>query len=123
MTARFFYRRQFIPRLAAIIGDALRRRDTRDATFVSLIGGIGALVSAFPSRGRVSQTVRVARGTGGGSFRAMAEANPPLRRVYAPFVYKPIRRAHRRLIERALRPFYRRVVLLDEADSTSRTRG
>jgi len=123
MTPRFFYRRQFIPRLAGIIRDALRRRDTRDAMFISLMGGIGDLVNAFPSFERVSHKMPVDLGTGGGPYRALAEASPYLRRVYAPFVYKPIRRAHRRLIERALRPFYGQVVLLDEADSTWRTRG
>ena len=42
--------------------------------------------------------------------------------MYSPFVYKPIRRAHRRLIERVLGPFYARVILLDEPDSAWRTR-
>ncbi len=123
MTARFLYRRQFLPRLARIVGDAVLRRDTRDAAFVSLMGGLGDLVNAFPTLDRLSQRGSVDLGTGGGAYRALAEANPHLRRVYAPFVYKPIRRAHRRLIEATLRPFYRSVVLLDEADSRWRTRG
>jgi ADP-heptose:LPS heptosyltransferase len=42
--------------------------------------------------------------------------------VYAPFVYKPIRRTHRRVIERVLARCYARVVLLDEPDSAWQTR-
>jgi ADP-heptose:LPS heptosyltransferase len=53
----------------------------------------------------------------------MAGANPHLRAVYAPFVYKPIRRHHRRVIERVLSRVYERVVLLDEPDSAWRARG
>lgn len=123
MTARFLYRRQFIPRLVRIVGDAVRRRDTRDAVFVSLMGGLGDLVNAFPTLDRLGQRSPVDLGTGGGAYRALAGADPHLRRVYAPFVYKPIRRFHRRLIEATLRPLYRSVVLLDEPDSRWRTRG
>ena len=72
MTARFLYRRQFIPRLVRIVGDAVRRRDTRDAVFVSLMGGLGDLVNAFPTLDRLGQRSPVDLGTGGGAYRALA---------------------------------------------------
>src|SRR5437867_11191980 len=87
------------------------------------MGGLGDLVNAFPTLDRLGQRSPVDLGTGGGAYRALAGADPHLRRVYAPFVYKPIRRFHRRLIEATLRPLYRSVVLLDEPDSRWRTRG
>src|SRR5215470_150881 len=117
------YRRLFLPRLLHIVRDRVRDTDRRDAVFVSLMGGVGDLVNAFPSIDRLAETHAVDLGTGHDPYRGLARANPHVRRVYAPFVYKPIRRAHRRLIERVLAPFYTRVVLLDEPDSGWRTRG
>jgi len=117
------YRRLFLPRLLHIVRDRVRDTDRRDAVFVSLMGGVGDLVNAFPSIDRLAETHAVDLGTGHDPYRGLARANPHVRRVYAPFVYKPIRRAHRRLIERVLAPFYTRVVLLDEPDSAWQTRG
>lgn len=86
------------------------------------MGGVGDLVNAFPALDALSARCPVDLGTGGGPYRAVASANPHLRRVYTPFVYKPIRRHHRRTIERVLSRVYERVVLLDERDSAWRTR-
>jgi hypothetical protein len=87
-----------------------------------MMGGIGDLVNLFPTLDRLGEGARVDLGTGGGACAALARRHPRLHRVYAPFVYKPIRRAHRRLIERALAPWYERVILLDEPDSAWQTR-
>jgi len=87
-----------------------------------MIGGIGDLVNLFPTLDRLGDTARVDLGTGPGACAALAGRHPRLQRVYTPFVYKPIRRTHRRVIERALSPWYERVILLDEPDSAWRTR-
>jgi ADP-heptose:LPS heptosyltransferase len=119
----FFHRRQFYPQLFRIALDGLRRRDRRGRVFVSMMGGVGDLVNAFSSIAQLARTHRVDMGTGAGPYRALVEANPCVSRVYSPFVFKPIRRAHRRIIARTLAPFYERVILLDEPDSAWRTRG
>jgi hypothetical protein len=119
---RTLFRRLFIPQLVRIVRDRLRDADRRPAVFVSLMGGVGDLVNAFPSIERLAAGHAVDMATGHDPYRALVRANPHVRRVYSPFVYKPIRRAHRRLIERLLAPFYARVILLDEGDSAWRTR-
>lgn len=119
---RFLARRRFYLLLPGIVLDRLRA-GRRDGVFVSLMGGVGDLVNAFPALEALSARSPVDLGTGGGPYRAIALANPHLRRVYAPFVYKPIRRHHRLVIERVLSRVYERVVLLDEPDSAWRTRG
>ena len=119
---RALFRRLFLPQLARIVRDRLHDADRREAVFVSLMGGVGDLVNAFPSIERLAAAHPVDMATGHDPYRALVRENPHVRRVYSPFVYKPIRRAHRRLIERALGPFYARVILLDEPDSAWRTR-
>jgi hypothetical protein len=118
----FLARRQFYPQLFRIALDGLRRRARRGRVFVSMMGGIGDLVNAFPSIAHLARTHRVDMGTGAHPYRALVLANPSVSHVYSPFVFKPIRRAHRLLITRTLAPFYERVVLLDEPDSAWRTR-
>ena len=81
------------------------------------MGGVGDLVNAFPTLSRLAARVTVDFGTGADPYAALARRHPGLRHVFSPFVYKPIRRAHRRLISRVLAPFYERVMLLDEPDS------
>lgn len=87
------------------------------------MGGIGDLVSAFPSIETLAAHHEVDMGTGAPPYRTMVEANPHVRHIYAPFVYKPARRAHRALIERVLGRFYDRVILLDNGDARWWTRG
>ena len=120
---RTLLRRLFVPQLVRIVRDRLRESDRGDAVFVSLMGGVGDLVNAFPSIERLADHHAVDMATGHDPYRALVRENPHVRRVYAPFVYKPIRRAHRRLIERLLGRLYTRVILLDEPDSAWRTRG
>src|SRR5207237_539209 len=100
--ARILFRRLFLPQLARIVVDRLRASDRQEAVFVSLMGGVGDLVNALPSIDRLAEGRAVDLATGHDPYRALARANPHVRRVYSPFVYKPIRRAHRRLIERVL---------------------
>jgi ADP-heptose:LPS heptosyltransferase len=90
--------------------------------FVSMMGGIGDLVNAFPSISHLARDHRVDMATGPDPYLALVREHPAVSRVYSPFVYKPIRRAHRRTIERVLAPFYDRVILLEEPDSAWRTR-
>jgi ADP-heptose:LPS heptosyltransferase len=116
----FFFRRQFYPQLVRIALDGLRRHDRRGRVFVSMMGGIGDLVNAFPAIAHLARAHRVDMGTGADPYRALVRANPCVSRVYSPFVFKPIRRAHRRIITRTLAPFYERVILLDEPDSAWR---
>ncbi|OGL16515.1 MAG: hypothetical protein A3F92_08820 [Candidatus Rokubacteria bacterium RIFCSPLOWO2_12_FULL_71_22] len=113
---RFLHRRRFYAQLVRIVGANLARRGPRDAVFVSLMGGVGDLVNLFPTLDALAAQAPVELATGPYPYRALAEAHPGLARVWAPFVYKPARGPHRRLIERALAPFYARVVLLDTAD-------
>lgn len=120
---RFLHRRRFYPQLARIVAGKLIRREPRDRVFVSLMGGVGDLVNAFPSLEALARRAPVELATGQPPYRTLAEASPHLARVHAPFVYKPTRRRHRRLIERALAPFYARVVLLDSADDRWWARG
>ncbi len=118
---RLIFRRQFYLQLARI---ALRRRwQSPRGVFVALMGGIGDLVNAFPSIEALAARHDVEMGTGGPPYRTMVEANPFVRAIYAPFVYKPARRAHRVLITRVLERFYERVVLLDGGDARWWTRG
>jgi len=119
---RFLRRRRFLGQLPRIVAARLRARDRRPAVFVGLMGGIGDLVNVFPTLERLAAAYAVDLGTGGGACALLARHDPYVRDVYAPFVYKPIRRAHRRLIERVLSPFYRRVLLLDEPDGAWRAR-
>jgi hypothetical protein len=120
---RFLHRRRFYPQLAKIVAGTLVRREPRDRVFVSLMGGVGDLVNAFPTLEALAARAPVELATGGDPYRALAEAAPCLARVYSPFVYKPIRRAHRRLIQRVLAPFYARVILLDNVDREWWARG
>lgn len=119
---RALFRRRFYAQLPRIVLARLRERPRRDAVFVSMMGGIGDLVNLFPTLAELSASVAVDVGTGPDPSVTLVRADPHVRAVYAPFVYKPIRAAHRRIIERTLAPFYRRVVLLDEPDSAWRTR-
>ena len=119
---RFLIRRQFYRQLPRIVYDALRRRDARQRVFVSMMGGVGDLVNLFPTIEKLSQRAAVDLGTGRDPYAALARCNPYIRTTYSPFVYKPIRSAHRRLIERVLSPFYARVILLDEPDSAWQAR-
>ena len=114
--------RLFLGQLVRIVRDRLCGPDRREAVFVSMMGGVGDLVNAFPSIDRVSERYAVDMGTGHDPYRSLARQDPHVRTVYSPFVYKPIRRAHRRLITRVLSLFYARVILLDEPDSAWRTR-
>ena len=118
---RLIFRRQFYLQLVRI---AVRRRSERRAgVFVGLMGGIGDLVNAFPAIEALAAHEAVDMGTGGPPYRTMVEANPFVRAIYAPFVYKPARRAHRALIARVLGRFYERVILLDSADARWWARG
>jgi ADP-heptose:LPS heptosyltransferase len=119
---RFLARRRFYLLLPGIVLGRLRA-GRRNGVFVSLMGGVGDLVNAFPALEALSARSPVDLGTGGGPYRALAAVNPHLQTVHAPFVYKPIRRRHRRTIERVLSSVYERVILLDESDSAWRTRG
>lgn len=112
---RLLFRRRFLAQLPRIVARRWRDRDRR-GVFVSLMGGVGDLVNAFPSIERLAARAPVEMGTGDRSSRALVEADPHVRRVYAPFLYKPHHAAHRRLITRALGPFYDRVLLLDLHD-------
>jgi len=115
---RLLFRRRFYLQLARIV---LGGR--RGGTFVSLMGGLGDLITAFPSIETLAARGPLDMGTGAPPYRTLVEANPHVRRVYAPFVYKPARAAHRRLIARVLRGVYDRVVLLDGADARWWERG
>jgi len=118
---RLIFRRQFYLQLARI---AVRRaRQPRGGVFVALMGGLGDLVNAFPSIEALAARHEVDMGTGGPPYRTMVEANPHVRRIVAPFIYKPARRAHRNLITRVLGRFYERVILLDSDDARWWTRG
>lgn len=77
----------------------------------------------FPTLEALRMRYLVDMGTGTYPYVALVRQNPHVGTVYAPFIYKPIRRAHRRLIERALAPFYARVILLDNFDSRWWARG
>ena len=113
LARRLFFRRQFYLHLGRIAMGGRRQ----GATFVALMGGLGDLINAFPSIERLAERGPVDMGTGGPPYRTMVEANPHVRTAYAPFVYKPTRPAHRRLISRMLERVYDRVVLLDSWDS------
>ena len=118
---RLTFRRQFYPQLVRIL---MRRgwRGRRDVIVV-MMGGIGDLVNAFPSIERLADRHDVDVGTGGVPYRTLVEANPHVRDLYTPFIYKPARRAHRMLIERTLGRVYERVIILDSGDARWWTRG
>ena len=118
----FLRRRRFYRQLPRIVARRLTTRDRRPAVFVSLMGGVGDLVNLFPTLERLSERFAVDLGTGPPPYAALAAADPHVRTLYWPFVYKPIRRAHRHVIRGVLAPFYERVVLLDEPDSAWQTR-
>ena len=116
---RIFFRRQFYLQLARLA----MSRPRRGATFVTLMGGLGDLINAFPSIEALAERGPIDMGTGGPPYRTLVEANPRIRTVYAPFVYKPARPAHRRLITRVTARVYERVVLLDSDDPRWWTHG
>jgi hypothetical protein len=118
---RLLFRRQFYLQLLRI--RLARRGGHRRGAFVALMGGLGDLVNAFPSIEALAARGPVDMGTGAPPYRTLVDANPHVRRVYGPFVYKPARAAHRALIERVLRPVYERVALLDSGDGEWWTRG
>jgi ADP-heptose:LPS heptosyltransferase len=119
---RLIFRRRFYLQLARIA--LARARQPRRGVFVSMMGGVGDLVNAFPSIDALAARAPVDMGTGGPPYAAMVAADPHLRAVWAPFVYKPARRArHRALITRVLGRFYERVILLDSDDPRWWTRG
>lgn len=120
---RFFHRRRFYPLLVQIVVRKLCRGEPRDRLFVSLMGGVGDLVNFFPTLEQLRLRAPVEMATGTYPYRALVEANPHVAAVHAPFVYKPIRRAHRKTIERVLAPFYQRVILLDNFDARWWARG
>jgi ADP-heptose:LPS heptosyltransferase len=112
---RLVFRRQFYGQLVRIA----RRRAGRPrrGAFVALMGGLGDLVNAFPSLEALAARHEIEMGTGSAPYRTLVEANPFVRAVYAPFVYKPTRPRHRVTIRRVLGWFYERVILLDSADA------
>lgn len=118
---RLIFRRQFYLQLLRIRWRRLRR--PRGGVFVALMGGIGDLVNAFPSVEALAASREIDMGTGGPPYQTMVDANPHVCAVYAPFVYKPARRAHRAIIEHVLGRVYERVILLDSGDAKWWTRG
>lgn len=90
---RFLYRRQFYPQLLKIIWRRPNASDRGIRLFVSPAGGIGDLVNCFPTVELLSKHYVVDIGPGPYPYRALVDHNS----VYSPLVYKPIRRAHRRL--------------------------
>lgn len=118
---RLIFRRQFYLQLARI---AWRRaRQPHGGVFVALMGGLGDLVNAFPSIEALAEDFEVEMGTGGPPYLTMVDANPYVVRTASPFIYKPARPAHRKLITRVLGRFYDRVILLDSDDARWWTRG
>ena len=117
---RLLFRRRFYWQLARILLTAPRERR---GAFVSLMGGLGDLVNAFPSIEALAARGPVDMGTGAPPYRTLVDANPHVRRAYAPFAYKPARPAHRALIARVLRRRYEHVILLDSGDARWWTRG
>jgi Glycosyltransferase family 9 (heptosyltransferase) len=77
---------------------------------------VGDLVNVFPLVEQLAEVSPVELATGPDPYRAMARNDPWVHRVWAPFRYQRRRASHVRLIERVLRPFYRRVILLDHVD-------
>ena len=118
---RLTFRRQFYPQIARIL--ARRALRGRRGVFVALMGGIGDLVNAFPTIEALARDSEVDVGTGGPPYRTFVEADPHVRSVYAPFIYKPARRAHRTLIRRALGCVYAGVFVLDSDDPRWWARG
>ena len=118
---RLIFRRPFYLQLTRI---AWRRaRQPRGGVFVALMGGLGDLVNAFPSIEALADDAEVEMGTGGPPYHTLVDANPYVVRTTSPFIYKPARQAHRRLITRVLGRYYDRVILLDSDDARWWTRG
>lgn len=115
LARRLLFRRQFYLQLPRIVAHRLRHRDRR-ALFVSLMGGLGDLVNFFPTLERLAAECEVEMATAGYPYRLLVGNNPFVGRVWTPFIYKPHRCAHRRLIARVLSPVYDRVLLLDFYD-------
>jgi ADP-heptose:LPS heptosyltransferase len=113
---RTLFRRQFYLQLLRIVAARTRSPSRQGRIFVSMMGSVGDLVYLFPSLEVLRRRYVIDMGTGGYPYLAVANNNPHLARIYAPFVYKPRRAAQRRLIERVLSPFYERVLLLDPPD-------
>lgn len=120
---RLLSRRQFYLQLLKIAAGKLWSGERHQAVFVSLMGGIGDLVNLFPSIERLSARHAIEMGTGAYPYRALVEHNPHVGRFYSPFVYKPTRQSHRRLIQRVLGLFYSRVILVDGDDGNWWARG
>ena len=118
---RLIFRRQFYLQLARIV--LTRGWGRRRGVFVALMGGIGDLVNAFPSIEALAAAHEVDMGTGPAPYRTMVEADPHVRRIYAPFIYQPARRVHRAIISRVLNRVYERVILLETGDARWWTRG
>lgn len=116
LARRLLFRRQFYLLLPGIIAHRLRAGDRRGHLFISLMGGIGDLVYFFPTLERLAAGHRIEMATAGYPYAAVVRNTPFVSRVYTPFIYKPHRAAHRRLIRRVLEPFYERVLLLDFYD-------
>ena len=118
---RLIFRRQLYLQIVRIL--MTRGWHGRRDVVVVMMGGIGDLVNAFPSIEQLAARHDVDMGTGGPPYRTIVNANPHVRDVYAPFIYRPAKRAHRALIERALGHVYGRVIILDGDDARWWTRG
>jgi hypothetical protein len=113
---RVLFRRQFYVQLLKIAADRVRSPSRDGRIFLSLMGSVGDLVYLFPSLEILRRRHVIDMGTGGYPYRDVVNNNPHIARVYSPFIYKPRRAVQRRLIARALAPFYERVLLLDPSD-------
>ena len=113
---RVVFRRQFYLQLVKILADRARSPAREGRIFLSLMGSVGDLVYLFPSLEVLARRSVLDMGTGGYPYLPVVKNNPHVARIYSPFIYKPRRRAQRRLIERMLSPFYERVLLLEFDD-------
>ena len=113
---RVVFRRQFYLQLVKILADRARSPSREGRIFLSLMGSVGDLVYLFPSLEILARRSVLDMGTGGYPYLPVVKNNPHVARIYSPFIYKPRRRAQRRLIERILSPFYERVLLLEFED-------
>jgi ADP-heptose:LPS heptosyltransferase len=118
---RLIFRRRFYLQLARIV--VRRMGKPRAGTFVSLMGGVGDFVNAFPSIEALATRAPVDVGTGPPPYLTLMQENPHVAAVWSPFIYKPARRAHRALIQRVLGRVYEKVVVLDGGDARWWTRG
>ncbi len=115
LSRRLLFRRRFLLQLPRIVAHRLRDRH-RPATFVSMMGGVGDLVNFFPTLAALARIRPVEMATGGYPAAALVRNNPHVSRIFSPFLYKPHRESHRRLITRVLSPLYERVLLLELHD-------